>query len=296
MKFKYRRYLLYYLARSAAFLVHLVPIKIALRLADLVGAGAFFILGKYRRIAIDNLHSAFGPAKTDTEVRRIAKGVFRNLCRIGVELLHFPSITRENIGKIVRVDGLDRLDKALSAGKGVLLLTGHFGNWELLALTIIVLGYDGSAIGRRIYFYKYDRFLNYLRRTKGVNVIYRDDSPKKILKVLRENKIIGILADQDVDSVDGVFVNFFGRPAHTPVGPVLLARVSGAAIVPAFMVREGSRHTLHIEEPVELADTGDKERDAVENTRRWSEVLESYIRKYPEQWVWIHRRWKTVKR
>ena len=156
-------------------------------------------------------------------------------------------------------------------------------------------GYKGAAIARRIYFEKYDNFLNRLRGIHDVDVIYRDDSPKKVLRVLKGNGIMGILADQDVDSVDGVFVDFFGMPAYTPSGPVLLAVSSGAKIVPAFIIRRNGSHELVIEDPIELDDTGEKEKDVVTNTQRWSAVVESYIKRYPEQWVWMHRRWKTKK-
>jgi len=295
VKFKYRRYYFYYLARSAAFLVSFIPVKLSVYLADLLGGVVFSILGKYRNIAIDNLTYAFGSTKTPREIRTIARNVFRNLCRNGIELLHFPRLNKENIKKFVLIKNRGILDKAFEKGRGVLVLTAHIGNWELVGLGLRLAGYEGAAIGRRIYFYKYDKFLNEMRRANDVNIVYRDDPPKKILKILRENKIMGLLADQDVDSVDGVFVDFFGRPAYTPVGPVLLARVSGAPLVPVFAVREHGRHALYVGEPIELVDTGDKKMDAVENTRRWSKVLESFIRKYPEQWVWIHRRWKTQK-
>jgi KDO2-lipid IV(A) lauroyltransferase len=124
-------------------------------------------------------------------------------------------------------------------------------------------------------------------------VIYRDESPRKMLKTLKKNWIVGIVADQDVDSVDGVFVNFFGHQAYTPSGPVALARASGAVLLPVFIIREGDGHTIAIDEPIELRDTDDKEADLIYNTQKWSNVVESYIRKYPDQWVWMHRRWKT---
>ena len=195
-------------------------------------------------------------------------------------------------------EGLNKLRRELEGelkkGRGVILLTAHFGNWEMLALTTRVKGYPGSAIGRRLYFHKYDQYLNSLRKIHDVNVIYRDQSPRSILKVLRAGKIIGMLADQDVDSVEGVFVDFFGRPAYTPIGPAALAMASGASIVPAFMVRiESDKHVMMIDKPVEITDTGNKEADLLTNTKRWSDIVESYIRRYPDQWVWMHRRWKT---
>ena len=293
MKFKYRRYFIYYLARVFAYLVYLLPIEVSRPLGGFAGKVAYLILGRYRKITLENLQHAFGSQKTPSEIRRIAGKVFENLGKNAAEMLNFPKLSPGNIGRLVEVVGIDNVAKAFDSGKGTIILTGHFGNWELLAVMIRVLGYPGAAIGRRIYFHKYDAFLNYLRRTHDVNVIYRDDSPKKILRVLKSNRIIGILADQDVDSVDGVFVSFFGKEAYTPSAPVLLARASGAAIIPSFIIRHNGKHTLIFGDPVQLEDTGDKEKDLVSNTQKWSDIVESYIRRYPEQWVWMHRRWKT---
>lgn len=293
MKSRFRRYYLYYLGRTAIFIFRLLPADAGLALSGRLGSLAYYLLPKYRRIAITNLRLAFGNVKKERELRIIARGVFENLGKNSFELIKFPSINSENIGRLVRIRNREILDRAFVKGRGVVVVTAHFGNWELLAITLRLNGYPGVTIGRRIYFDKYDRYLNRLRKIHDVNVIYRDESPKKALRVLKSNQIVGVVADQDVDSVDGVFVDFFGRPAYTPVGPVALARSSGAVLVPLIIVRENGHHTLVVEEPIELVDTGDREKDLVENTRRWSSVLESYIRRYPEQWVWIHRRWKT---
>jgi len=293
MKFKLRRYFLYYLGRGLAFLFYLIPLRAGVAIGGFLGGLAFYIVGKYRRAAIENLEAAFGSRKAGPEVRAIAKKAFKNLGKNAAELVNFPKINKSNIEKLVKIKNIDILDRALEKGKGAIILTGHFGNWELLAATLRLKGYPGAAIGRRIYFDKYDAYLNSLRRIHDLNVIYRDESPKKILRVLKDNGVMGMLADQDVDSVDGVFVDFFGKPAYTPTAPVALARASGAALIPTFVIRANCHHSLVMEEPVELVDTGDKEKDLAENTKRWSDVFESYIRRYPEQWVWMHRRWKT---
>jgi KDO2-lipid IV(A) lauroyltransferase len=295
MKFKFRRYYLYYLGRTFVSLIYLIPLKISLYIAVIAGRIAFWALPVYRNIAIDNLRSAFGSNKTEGEIRAIAKKVFENLARNAIEMVNFPKINEQNFRKFVSLERREILDKAFARGRGVIIITAHFGNWELLAAGFRLEGYPGVTIGRRIYFDRYDRYLNYLRKTHDVNVIYRDESPRKMLKILKENKILGIVADQDVDSVDGVFVDFFGRPAYTPAGPAALAAATGAALIPAMIVRKNDHHYLMLEEPIELADTGDKEKDLTENTKRWSAVIESYIRRYPEQWVWMHRRWKTKK-
>lgn len=295
MKFKYRRYLLYYLARVLAFIFYIVPLRMGLALAGLAGRITFAVLSKYRNITIENLRAALGSDKTDAEIRSIGKRVFENLAKNGIELVNFPRINAGNIDRFVRIKNIDIIDEALKNGRGAIVLTGHFGNWELLALTIRLKGYKGAVVGRRIYFDKYDKYLNSLRKVHDVDIVYRDQSPRSILKILKGNGIMGMLADQDVDSVEGVFVDFFGRPAYTPLGPAALAMVAGASLIPAFMVREGCFHTLVIEKPVDITDTGNKEKDFVENTQKWSRVVESYIRQYPDHWVWMHRRWKTQK-
>ncbi len=295
MKFKFRRYYLYYLGRFFALIFYIIPLGIGLRIAKILGRIAFWALPRYRNITIENLRIAFGGEKSEAEIRTIARKVFENLGKNAVELVNFPKINKRNFRKFVRLKNRAALDRAFEKGKGVIIITAHFGNWELLAAGFRLEGYPGVTVGRKIYFDRYDRFLNDLRKTHDVQVIYRDESPRKMLKVLKDNRILGIVADQDMDAVEGVFVDFFGHPAYTPTGPAALAKASGASLVPAIIVRKNGRHVLMVEEAVELADTGDKEKDLVENTRRWSSVIESYIRRYPEQWVWMHRRWKTKK-
>lgn len=296
MKFKLRRYFLYYIGRVVAFIFMVIPLKAGLAIASALGSFVFYILPRYRQLTIDNLQTAFGSEKSDAEIKNIAKRVFQNLGKNAVELVSLPKFNKARMDKFVRFRNRERLDKAYEKGKGVIVLTAHFGSWELMAAALRENSYPGVTIGRRIYFKKYDDFLNRLRKSRDVEVIYRDDSPRKMLKTLRRNWIVGIVADQDVDSVEGVFINFFGRSAYTPTGPVALARASGAVLLPVFIIREGDWHTIAIDEPIELRDTGNKEADLIYNTQKWSNVVESYIRRYPDQWVWMHRRWKTQKK
>ena len=293
MKFKLRRYYLYYLGRMAAFLFGLLPMQVGVWLGALAGRAAFYLVPKYRRIAIDNLTLAFGREKTTPEITALARRVFENQGRNGAELLNFPKINAANIDRFVRAQGMDIVDEAFRKGKGTIVLTAHFGNWEVLSAYLRIKNYPGVAVGKKIYFHKFDAFLNSLRKMHDVNIIYRDGSVKSMLKILKSNRILGMLADQDVDSVEGVFVNFFGRPAYTPIGPAALAAISGAALIPIVIVREGSKHVFIVDEPIELVNTGDREADIVTNTQKWSDVIESYIRRYPDHWVWMHRRWKT---
>jgi Kdo2-lipid IVA lauroyltransferase/acyltransferase len=295
MKFRFRRYYLYYLGRVAIFFIGLLPSKIGLFISGRIGVVAYLILQKYRKITLDNLHLALGEEKTKEELRRIARSVFENLGKNAFELVRSPRINSKNIDRLVEIENPEIAREAFAKGNGIIIITAHIGNWELMASTLRLKGYPGVTVGRRIYFDKYDKYLNRLRKIQDVDVIYRDESPRRILKVLKENRIVGIVADQDVDSVEGVFVSFFGKDAYTPAGPAALAKVSGASLIPTFIVRVDGRHKLVFEEPIELVDTGDRQEDLIANTQKWSDVVESYIRQYPEQWVWMHRRWKTRK-
>jgi KDO2-lipid IV(A) lauroyltransferase len=155
------------------------------------------------------------------------------------------------------------------------------------------MGYSSNVIARPIYYEKYEEWISSLRKGMGVNVIYRTDSPKKLLYRLKENELVGIMPDQDIDSVEGVFVDFFGKKAYTPSAPVKIAMASGTPIIPMFIVRNGRRHTIFVEEPIRVQKSEDKEEDVLRYTQQWSDVVESYVRRYPEQWVWMHKRWKT---
>jgi len=293
MKIKTRRYYLYYLAVCGGLIINIFPLRFGLWLAGSIGWVVFAVLPKERRKMFDNLKNAF-PEKKDVEIEKIAREVFSNLCKNAVELVSFRKLTPRTLDKWIISDGAyEKIDRVLSKKKGVIMLASHFGNWELISAYFTLKGYDGTVIARRIYFHKYDEFINRLRRYVGVGVVYRDESPKKIFRVLKRNAMLGILADQDVDSVDGVFVDFFGRPAYTPKAPVALALASGAPIVPCFVIREKNRHRLILEEPLELEEKSDKQETIRFNTQKWSRIVESYIRRYPEQWVWMHRRWKT---
>jgi len=292
MKIKTKRYYIYYFLRLAGFIIFILPIKVGLYLAEFAGGAAFAVMKKERRQTIENLKNAF-PEKNDAEIEKIAKGVFTNLCKNGVEWVSVHKVNKENIDLWVTSEDLDKIGRVLSKGKGGIILGSHFGNWELLHVYFPLKGYHGTTIARRLYFNKYDQFLSSVRASKGVDVIYRDESPKKLLRLLKQNKLIGILGDQDMDSVDGIFVDFFGKPAYTPKAPVAFSLASGAPLIPCLVIREGSRHRLVIEDPMEMEEKSTKDETIRFNTERWSRLIESYVKKYPEQWVWMHRRWKT---
>lgn len=293
MKHRLRRRYLYYLLRIASFISLLFPIKINRLLGRWVGDCAFFLAAGQRKKTLDNLKFAYGKEKSEFEIKRIARGVFRTIGENLFEFFTSPKLSGRNIDRHIKISGLEIVEKVLSQKRGFIVLSGHFGNWEFLAGYFGLKGYPVTVLARRLRYEKFDKFVNALRERMNVNVIYRDESPKVILRALKEGKPLAILADQDISSVDGVFIDFFGHPAYTPTAPVTLALATASPIIPMFIVREGSIHRIYVEEPLELEITGNKDFDIKVNTEKWSKVEESYIRRYPTQWVWMHSRWKT---
>jgi KDO2-lipid IV(A) lauroyltransferase len=250
------------------------------------------ILAKYRNFALGNLRLAF-KEKSERELKHLCSLVFENLGKNLVELLSFPKITEKNVDRLISVSGLQKIDILLKKGKGGVVVSGHLGNWEFLPLYFGLKGYPANVVARRMRFSKYTDWVNDLRSKKNIKVILRQNSFKELLSILTSNQLLGILPDQDVDSVEGVFVDFFGQKAYTPVGPVSLALASGAALITCYIYRDNNHHQIVIDDPIELTISGDKQRDLVVNTEKWQKRIESYIRLYPEQWVWMHKRWKT---
>lgn len=297
MKRKPYRFFLYLLLELASIIVFILGYKVSVFLGGFFGGLAYSLLAKYRDITLDNLRSAFAGEKSEREIRRIAREVFRNLGKTAAECLSLRKFNTKNIKRLIKEEDYRPLKEILSKGKGILVLASHFGNWEMSSIGGAATGLDVTIIGRRIYYPPYNKFLISVRENKGVKTLYRDDKNvlRESLKILKSNKILGIAPDQDIDTADGVFVNFFGKPAYTPIGPVIIAMLSGAPIVPTFMMRENGRSRLFVEEPIYVEETGNRKQDIIKYTQKWSDVVQEYIRTYPSQWVWMHKRWKTIR-
>lgn len=295
MKRKPYRFFLYLLLEFISIIILILPYKIAVLLGSFLGSLAYIMLPKYRNITLSNLRSVFAGEKSENQIREIARDVFRNLGQTAAECFSLRKLSREDILRLVEEKNLSLIGEALSQGKGVIVLSSHLGNWEMAPIYGLAAGFDVTVIAREIYYHYYNKLLVSLRSSKGVKTLYRDDKRilRKSLEVLSSNKVLGIVPDQDVDSVDGVFVDFFGKETYTPTGPVNIAMLSGAPIIPVFTLREKNRLRLFVEEPIYVEKSGDREKDVIKYTQKWSDVVERYIRKYPSQWVWMHKRWKT---
>ncbi len=295
MKNRFRRKVLYQAALVVRFFLRKFPPSWGIAFGALLGKTTFWLLPKERDKTVDHLTLAFGGQRSVEDLTKVGESIFRNLGKTAAELIYFPAITKSTLSRWVSCDGLSKLDQVLQKGKGGIILVAHFGNWELLARSLALLGYGGVIIVRRVYDERFDRLLKEIREVDGIRFVDRGASPKEMLRALHQNQFLGILADQDIDSVDGIFVSFFGREAYTPIGPARFSVTTGAPVIPCFMIREGRRHRLVIEDPIFAPEGGEKNEAIRRITEQWMAVTESYIRKFPDQWVWMHRRWKTQK-
>ena len=248
---------------------------------------------KQRLIATHNLRNAY-PEKNIDEIEAIAKGVYRHMAIVMAELFEMPYITRETLHEWMDVEGLEHAEGALAQGKGVLSIVAHFGNWELMTVAVPLMIKPMQIVYRPLDSRIMDNLLGWSRTKHGNSLIPKGGSGRRIIRLLKENNAIGILSDQNVDKNEGVFVDFFGRPACTSVGTAVLAMQSGAPVMPVFMPRmPDGRYKLIILPAVEITQTGDYESDLFVNTQRFTKVVEDMVRRYPDQWFWIHQRWKT---
>jgi KDO2-lipid IV(A) lauroyltransferase len=253
----------------------------------------YHLSGRQRLIVLSNLKRAY-PEKDMEEITDIAKGVYRHLAIVAAEFFELPSITKENLHEWVEFDGLENLDRALAQKKGVLSIVAHFGNWELMTVALPLGARPMSIVYRPLDNPTLDNLTSWMRTKDGNTLIPKGGSGRTITRLLGENRIIGILSDQNVDKYEGVFVDFFGRPACTAVGLAVLALRTDAPVLPAFMARmPDGKYRFIIQPAVEITRTDDYESDLQVNTQRFTGIVENMVRQYPDQWFWIHQRWKT---
>jgi Kdo2-lipid IVA lauroyltransferase/acyltransferase len=289
-----KEWLAYAVVWSVVKFTGALPRRLARALAVAVARTLFAVTPKLRKTAEFNLKLAF-PQWTDA--RRVAtiRSMVRSLGWMAAEFARMPRYTRENIEGVIVLDGQENFLEGQRRGKGVLFLTAHMGAWELSSFAHALYGYPLHYMARPLDNERLDALVNRYRALSGNAPIFKNESARAMLKILKDAGTIGILADQNTMREEGVFVDFFGVPACTTTGMARVALHTGAAVVPGYAVWDESLHKyrLRFEPPLELIRTGDAERDILENTQRFAKVTEEIIRKYPQQWVWVHARWKT---
>jgi KDO2-lipid IV(A) lauroyltransferase len=289
-----RRKLEYAAAWPFIKILGILPRSLSRSFAIALSQIVYLLHVRLRKVGMRNLALAF-PEKSEKERARILRGEFTSLGRQLAELCQFPRYTRENVEDVVVYDGLENYEQAYARRKGVLFLTAHFGGWELSAFVHSLQGHGLHVVMRPMDNPYLDRLLQRYRTMHGNKMVNKDDFVRGLMAAMKAGDAVGILMDTNMTPPQGIFVNFFGIPACTASGLARIALRTDAAVVPGFTIWDESlgKYRLRFDPALKLLRTGDLEADIVANTQMFNDVIEKYVRKYPEQWLWVHRRWKT---
>jgi Kdo2-lipid IVA lauroyltransferase/acyltransferase len=289
-----RQRLEYALAWPFIKILGLLPRPLSRAFAICLAWTVYVLHPRLRRVGMHNLALAF-PEKSRRERARILRGEFTSLGRQLAEVCRFPKYTLQNVTQAVVYDGLENYERAFARGKGVLFLTAHFGGWELSAFTHSMYGHCMHVVMRPMDNVYLDRLIRQYRTMHGNTTVDKDDFVRGLLAAMKKGEVVGILMDTNMTPPQGVFVDFFRIPACTASGLARIALRTDAAVVPTFTIWDPvlRKYRLRFDSAVELIRSGDLEADTLANTQLFTRIIEDYVRKYPEQWLWVHRRWKT---
>ncbi|MCX5669448.1 MAG: lysophospholipid acyltransferase family protein [Candidatus Omnitrophica bacterium] len=280
----------YYIYRFGQFIALALPLRLVYFLAVFLAQGYYLLAFHDRRFVKANLRVIY-PKITNRQLRKISRMVFRNFAKYLVDFFRFEKINHQYIDKNVKLENLHYFDQALAKGKGVVVLTAHLGNWELGGVVIAQLGYPFWAVALPHKNKKVNDFFDAQRNRKGVKVIALGKAVRSCMAEIRKNHMVALVGDRDF-SEKGIIIDFFGKPTHFPEGPAALSLMTGASIVPGFMLRNpDNSFTLRIEKPVEFTPSGDKIKDLADLISVYNNIIQDYIRKYPEQWYVFRRFW-----
>lgn len=270
-----------------------MPLRTAMSVGARLAAGYSYLPGRQNRIVERNLEIAL-PAISAPEKRRIRRGAFAYLGRLLGVFSHFTNDS-DAVKETVVAEGLDHLAAAQAAGRGVILFTGHVGAWELSSFALSLFGHPLSFLVRRIDNPKVESMIDRARTSRGNRTIDKRSAAREMLEILRGGGTLGILVDLNTLDREAIFVDFFGRAASTTFIVAKLALRTGAPVLPVFAPWDADRKrfVLKIDAPLQIERTGDEEEDVRRLTQQYTHVVEDYVRRYTDQWLWIHRRWKT---
>lgn len=276
------------------FISILLPRVLWIRICGVLGGLSYYLSSKSRDITITNLTMVYGDAKSQAEIIQMAKRVFVMMGRNAGEVIRsFNLKTMAEFDKIREIHGEHYLQEAYDRGKGVIFLVAHIGAFELMATEMALRGYKPFIIGTPLKDERLNDLLWRQRGKLGATAIERGKETVRLLKNLMSGGTLAILIDQDT-RVKSRFINFFGKPCATPIGATILAMKTGAAVIPTFIhMRDDLKQEINCYPQIEMTITGDEEHDLIVNTQKMNDIIEAEVRKYPEQWVWMHERWKT---
>jgi Kdo2-lipid IVA lauroyltransferase/acyltransferase len=290
-----RQRLEYWLVLAAVRTLGWMPRGLARKAADALALAVYLTLGRLRSVGVRNLELAF-PEITSKEKRaELLRGTYRHLGWQLVEFCRMSHYTAANTRDWIRTEGLEHYLAANARGKGVLIVTGHLGAWEMSSFYHSLMGYPMGMVIRRLDNRPLDNYVNGIRCLHGNRVLHKDEFARGLLTAMQAGETVGILMDTNMRPPQGVFVEFFNRPACTASGLARVALKTGAAVLPGFMLWEPAerKYVLHFGAELVFSRTADAEADALAATQQCASATEQWIRRYPDQWLWIHRRWKT---
>ncbi len=284
----------YLVARSLLAVFGLLPLRVALFVGPIMARAAYYFSGRLRRTGERNLELAF-PSLTRHQRRRLLRGCFENLGRLLGVFSQFATASPQTLKRVIECEGIEHLDASRQSGRGVILFTGHIGAWELTSFALSLFGYPFSFLVRRIDNPKIEALIDGARARLGNRTIDKQSAAREMLQTLQGGGTLGILVDLNTLDREGIFVDFFGVKASTTFMLAKLALRTGADVLPVFAPweRERGRFVLKIDEPLIFDRSGDEEQDVQRLTQLFTNVVEKYVRRYPDQWLWIHRRWRT---
>ncbi len=287
--------LIYRIIKSAMRLLALIPQSVMDRLANVIGRLWFSMDAYHRTIALDNMAIAFGETDSTDKRRQMVRDNFVQLSRAALALPRLMRLTPENVNQYATFSGETNVRKAIAKGKGLIFLSAHFGNWELMNMATAVRFGQVYILARRLDFPAMDRLLTEIRSSTGSIILDKNGSADLLRELLRSARMVGILLDQNASWFEGVFVRFFGRPACTNKGLAMFALRYDTPIVPAYNVRmPDGRYRIVFEPELTLVKTGNVRHDILKNTALFNQTMENMIRKAPDHWFWVHRRWRFI--
>ena len=285
----------FFIFRVISFLINLFPFSLAMDMGRRGGRVLYYLLPRYQKVATENLRSAFGGEKSKAQIKQIALEAFENLGLFAIEFLRIPKIIKR-LDDYVSIRNQESVFKALQAGKGVILIVSHFGNWEWMGIAagaqVREKGVSINALARPLGNPFMYRYIKELRGATGLKTVGKRGGAREAVRLLEENQIVCILIDQH-ERYGSVGVPYFGREAKTTALPAMLALKKGVTVIPVFCYRrKGKSSLVELGEPFPLIQTDDYERDLVENTKQYIHTIEVEVRKRPGDWLWMHRRWR----
>jgi len=285
----------YWLLKGAVSLLANIPRHQIAKLAEPLGALWYGLDRNHRRIAYENMRGAFGSASGPEAIQRMVKANFVQLTRVALEIPSLLKLNRDNLANHAVFSGLPHFQNALRKGTGILFLTAHLGNWELMSLAgSLTFDIPFHLVVRKLDVKPMDQILTEIRCRTGNTLINKNTAARPINRFLKEKQAVGILLDQNASWHEGVYVPFFGTTACTNKGLAMFALRHDATVLPIFNTRQtDGRYKITVDPPVDLIRTGDLRRDLVENTAIFNQIIEKHIRSAPDNWLWVHRRWRV---